>query len=134
VASARVLLVEDHSMNVELIRDLLEAEGMELLHVATAEEALVAARRERPDLVLMDVALPGMDGLQATRMLKSSPATRDLCIVILSAHAMKGDEERGEAAGCDAYLTKPIDTRTFVGTLERLLRGHRGRGPAGRRG
>jgi CheY-like chemotaxis protein len=109
-------------MNVELIRDLLSAEGREILHVTTAEEALELARTRRPDLILMDVALPGMDGLEATRILKSSEATRDLCVVILTAHAMKGDEERGEAAGCDAYLTKPIDTRTFAELIERLLR------------
>lgn len=122
MSPATILLVEDHAMNVELIRDLLSAEGREILHVTTAEEALELARTRRPDLILMDVALPGMDGLEATRILKSSEATRDLCVVILTAHAMKGDEERGEAAGCDAYLTKPIDTRTFAELIERLLR------------
>lgn len=127
LSPATILLVEDHAMNVELIRDLLSAEGREILHVTSAEEALELARRRRPDLILMDVALPGMDGLEATRILKASDATRDLCVVILTAHAMKGDEERGEAAGCDAYLTKPIDTRTFAQLIERLLRRSEGR-------
>jgi two-component system cell cycle response regulator DivK len=132
VAPARILLVEDHGLNVELIRDLLAGARWAVLHVTAAEEALLAVRNERPDLLLMDIALPGMDGLEATRILKSSPATRDLCIVILTARAMQGDEERARAAGCDAYLTKPIDTRTFAGTLERLLRPRRRPGSAER--
>ncbi len=109
----RVLLVEDHPLNVELVRDLLEAEGVAVMFSTTAEEALAVASHEQPDLVLLDVTLPGMDGLEATRRLKADPTTADICVVVLTARAMKGDREAAFAVGCDAYLTKPLDTRTF---------------------
>jgi two-component system cell cycle response regulator DivK len=118
----RVLLVEDHPLNVELVRDLLEAEGIVMLHSDTAEEALAIAGHEQPDLMLIDLALPGMDGLEATRLLKEDPATRGICIVVLTARAMKGDREAALAKGCDAYMTKPLDTRTFTRDILALLR------------
>jgi two-component system cell cycle response regulator DivK len=118
----RVLLVEDHPLNVELVRDLLEAEGIVVLHCDTAEEALAIAGHEQPHLMLIDLALPGMDGLEATRLLKEDPATRDICVVVLTARAMKGDREAALAKGCDAYMTKPLDTRTFTSEIMALLR------------
>jgi CheY-like chemotaxis protein len=122
----RVLLVEDHPLNVELVRDLLESEGITVVQTPTAEEALALAVRERPDLMLIDVALPGMDGLEATRLLKADPATRDICIVVLTARAMKSDRDAALAQGCDAFMTKPLDTRKFGSEILALLRARGG--------
>jgi CheY-like chemotaxis protein len=113
----QILVVEDNLLNLELVTDLLEAAGFAVIPARTAEEALRLAHQVSPDLVLMDLTLPGMDGLVATQLLKADPATRHLPIVALTARAMKGDEAIVLGAGCDGYLTKPIDTRTFVGTV-----------------
>lgn len=110
---ARVLVVEDNQLNFELISDLLEAEEFTVLQARTAEEGLRLARDASPDLILMDISLPGMDGLAAAKKLKADPATRHLPVVALTAHAMRGDKNAALAAGCDGYLTKPIDTRIF---------------------
>ena len=110
----RILVVEDNPLNLELVTDLLEAGGYTVCPARTADEAFRAALDLSPDLILMDVSLPGLDGLAATRVLKTDPATRHLPIIALTAHAMKGDEAIALRAGCDGYLTKPIDTRTFV--------------------
>lgn len=108
-------------MNLELATDLLEANGF-IVHAAqTAEEGLKKAEELSPDLVLMDFSLPGMDGLTATKSLKTNPRTRHLKVVGLTANAMKGDEEAALNAGCDGYLTKPIDTRTFIPIVARLI-------------
>ncbi len=132
----RVLLIEDHPLNVELVRDLLEAEGIEVLQSDTAEEALAIAGDLQPDLILIDLALPGMDGLEATRLFKEDPATWGICVVVLTARAMKGDREAALAKGCDAYMTKPLDTRTFTRDILNLLRARglpsRRQRPAGR--
>ena len=117
----RILIIEDNRLNLELATDLLEANGFIVYSAQTAEEGLRMAREILPDLVLMDFGLPGMDGLCATKDLKANPATRHLAIVGLTAHAMKGDEEIALNAGCDGYLTKPIDTRTFIKTLTRFI-------------
>jgi CheY-like chemotaxis protein len=119
-----ILIVEDNPLNVELATDLLEAHGFCIRSTQTAEEALRLAREIQPQLVLMDISLPGMDGLCATRTLKTDPATSHLTIVGLTAHAMKGDEGIGLNAGFDGYLTKPIDTRTFVSTIKDLIASH----------
>jgi two-component system, cell cycle response regulator DivK len=113
----RILIIEDNLLNLELATDLLEANGFQVAAAQSAEEGLRLAREQLPDLVLMDFALPGMDGLSATRSLKEHPATRHLTVVGLTAHAMKGDEAVARAAGCDGYLTKPINTRTFIDTI-----------------
>jgi CheY-like chemotaxis protein len=120
----KVLLVEDHPLNVELVRDLLESEGIAVVHKPSAEEALAVIGTEQPDLVLLDLALPGIDGLEATRRLKQAPATRDICVVVLTARAMKSDREAALAQGADAYLTKPLDTRTFTRQILALLSAH----------
>ncbi len=116
-----VLIIEDNQLNFELMADLLEANGCTVQQAQSAEEGLDLARASSPDLVLMDFSLPGMDGLCATRALKSDPPTRHLPVIAVTAHAMKGDEEIARSAGCDGYLTKPIDTRTFIPTLARFL-------------
>jgi two-component system cell cycle response regulator DivK len=120
--SGKILLVEDHPLNFMLVRDLLEHAGFDVLHAATGEAALEAARTERPDLILMDVRLPDMDGLEVTRLLKAAPDTSDLPIVVLTAHAMRGDIERAQAHGCDGFITKPIDAKTFVAEVTAAMR------------
>src|ERR1700694_3657707 len=117
----KILLIEDNLLNLELATDLLAANGFAVSSAQTAEEGLRMAREILPDLVLMDLGLPGMDGLCATKDLKADPATRHLTVVGLTAHAMKGDKEIALNAGCDGYLTKPIDTRTFTESLRRFI-------------
>ena len=117
----RILVVEDNLLNLELVTDLLEAAGFIVCRAPTAEEGLRAARELSPDLILMDLSLPGLDGLAATKALRADPATRHLTIIALTAHAMKGDEALALSAGCDGYLTKPIDTRTFAATVAAFI-------------
>lgn len=119
-----VLIIEDNPLNVELASDLLVAAGFTVRTINTAEEGLRIAREWLPELVLMDISLPGMDGLCAARALRADPATAHLTIVGLTAHAMKGDEGIALGAGFDAYLTKPINTRTFVATISELIAAH----------
>lgn len=117
----RVLVIEDNPLNLELIVDLLEARDFSVLQARNAEEGLRLAREAAPDLVLMDLSLPGMDGLAATQRLKADPATKPLPVIALTAHAMNGDEAAALAAGCDGYLTKPINTRTFPEQVIRFI-------------
>jgi CheY-like chemotaxis protein len=117
----RILVVEDNLLNLELVTDLLEVGGFVVAHARTAEEGIRAARELSPDLVLMDLSLPGLDGLAATRALRADPATRHLAIVALTAHAMQGDEAIALRAGCDGYLTKPIDTRSFAAKVAAFI-------------
>jgi CheY-like chemotaxis protein len=121
MTGSRILIIEDNMLNLELAADLLEANGFIVYSARTAEEGLRMARALLPDLVLMDFGLPGMDGLTATKHLKSDPATHHLTVVGLSARAMKGDEAAALKAGCDGYLTKPIDTRTFIATVKNFV-------------
>jgi CheY-like chemotaxis protein len=109
----KILIVEDNLMNRELVVTVLEAAGFIVLQSEDAEQALAVAISEHPDVILMDVGLPGIDGLAATRMLKGDPRTAHIPVVAVSAHAMKADETRALAAGCHAYLTKPIDVRSL---------------------
>lgn len=119
-AKKRVLVVEDNLFNMELVTDLLEANGYAVWQARTAEEGLQRAKL-LPDLILMDISLPGMDGLTAIRSLRANPATAHLPVIALTAHAMRGDEETALGAGCDSYLTKPINTRTFAQSLAEVL-------------
>jgi len=113
MAGEHILIIEDNPLNMELARDLLEARGYRVREASTAQEGIEAVRAEKPDLVLMDIQLPGMDGLTATRVLREDPNLADLKIVALTAHAMKGDEQKVLEAGCNGYISKPIDTRQF---------------------
>jgi two-component system cell cycle response regulator DivK len=117
----RVLIVDDNPVNLKLVRVLLTGEGYEVRTAIDAEEALATLREFPPRLILMDIQLPGMDGLTLTRRLKADPATSQTVILGLTAYAMKGDEERVLAAGCDGYVAKPIDTRTFPALVARYL-------------
>jgi two-component system cell cycle response regulator DivK len=111
---APILVVDDNPVNLKLARVLLAAAGHEVRTAGDAEEALEVLRAWRPALILMDLQLPGMDGLTLTRQLKGDPATRDIVVVALTAYAMKGDDEKAYASGCSGYITKPLDTRTFA--------------------
>ena len=117
-----ILIVDDNPANLKLIRVLLTGEGYQVYTACDSQEALDAIAKARPRLILMDLQLPGVDGLALTRQLKADPATKDICIVALTAYAMKGDEEKARAAGCEGYITKPIDTRTLPATVARYLR------------
>ncbi|BAL22394.1 response regulator [Azoarcus sp. KH32C] len=118
---ATILIVEDSQTNMELAVFLVESNGHRALQAIDAEIGLTLARTEKPDLILMDMHLPGMDGMEATGLLKRDPATRAIPVVALTALAMKGDEERILAAGCDGYISKPFRYKDFLATLERHL-------------
>src|SRR5688572_16779676 len=118
-----VLVVEDNATNMKLSTFLLESADYTVIAATNAETGLTLAREQHPDLILMDIQLPGMDGLQATALLKSDAATRDIPVIALTALAMKGDEERILAAGCDGYIAKPIAYKEFLATIaDRLPR------------
>ena len=116
-----ILIVDDNPVNLKLIRILLTGEGYDVHTAGDAEEALRVLQNLRPRIILMDIQLPGIDGLELTRRLKADPLTRDIRILGLTAYAMKGDEEKIIAAGCDGYIPKPIDTRTLPGVIESYL-------------
>ncbi len=118
----RVLVVEDNAVNLELLIALLEQEGCAVLSVPTALAGLELARAARPALIFMDVQLPGMTGYEATRLLKTDPATAAIPVMAITAHAVVGEEARAQTAGCDGYLTKPLTTAAFRAVLERLLK------------
>ena len=121
MGTPRVLVVEDNPVNMELVAALLENEHCRVLSAETADVSLRLAAAERPDLILMDIQLPGMSGHDATRRLKADPVTAGIPVVALTAHAMLGEEARAREAGFDAFLTKPIDTQAFRDTLWRFL-------------
>jgi two-component system, cell cycle response regulator DivK len=118
---AKVLVIEDNPANMTLATFLLQSAGHSVLTATDAETGLTLARAEQPDLVLMDIQLPGMDGLEATGLLKADPATRDIPVVALTALAMKGDEARIRAAGCDGYIAKPLAYKDFLATISSHL-------------
>src|SRR6266571_9288180 len=121
MSNAAILIVDDNPVNLKLTRVLLVAEGYDVRTASDAEEALEVLGTWRPRVILMDLQLPGMDGLELTRRLKADPATRDITVLGLTAYAMKGDEEKILAAGCDGYIPKPIDTRTLPAVISHYL-------------
>jgi CheY-like chemotaxis protein len=121
MADKSILIVDDNPVNSKLIRVLLTGEGYEVHTAGDAEAALRVLAGLNPDLILMDVQLPGIDGLELTRRLKADPATRGIKILGLTAYAMKGDKEKILAAGCDGYIAKPIDTRTLPKVIGHYL-------------
>ena len=118
---ARILVIEDNPANMTLAIFLLERHGHTVLSAIDAEAGLTLARERRPDLILMDIQLPGMDGLEATRQLKLDDATRAIPVIALTALAMKGDEGRIRAAGCDGYIAKPIRYQEFLAAITAKL-------------
>jgi CheY-like chemotaxis protein len=118
-----VLIVDDNPTNLKLVAYLVRAHGYDVHTAHDAPSALDSIHEVRPRLILMDLQLPGVDGLELTRRLKADPETRGIAIVAVTAYAMKGDQERAFAAGCDDYVTKPIDTRALPGLIAKYVRG-----------
>ena len=119
---ARILIIEDNPANLKLALLLLRNVGHEVLSATDAETGLTLARAAQPDLILMDIQLPGMDGLAATALLKKDPATSAIPIIALTAMAMKEDREKTKVAGCDAYIAKPLRYQELYSTIDALLR------------
>ena len=120
---ARVLVVEDNDMNMQLVEYLLEEGGYQIVKAASGEDALSIARSGEPvDLILMDIHLPGIDGLSVVREMKTDDRTKAIPILALTAHAMRGDRDRFLEAGCDGYISKPIDVKTFLTSIRTYLR------------
>ena len=125
MAKESILVVDDNELNVKLLRWLLEKNGYDVHTAGDAKTARVSVRAVRPDLVLMDIQLPDVDGLQLTREFKADPELRHIPVVAVTSYAMKGDRQKSLDAGCDGYITKPIDTRQFPIDIEKYLRGTR---------
>jgi CheY-like chemotaxis protein len=122
LTSSSILVVDDVPENLKLVRILLSKQGFEVHTATTAEDALEMARKIHPRLILADIRLPGMDGLEMTRRLKADPETTDIAIIAITALAMKGDEQKAFDAGCDAYITKPINVKTFPTLIRQHLK------------
>lgn len=124
MSARKILVVEDNDMNMQLVEFLLEEGGYDIVKAASGEEALQLTRSGAgaPDLILMDIHLPGMDGLSVVRAMKTDDRTRRIPILALTAHAMRGDKDRFLEAGCDGYISKPIDVKTFIASIEQYLR------------
>ncbi len=118
---AKILLVEDNETNRDMLLRRLQRKGYEVVIAVDGEEAIAIARSEHPELILMDISLPVMDGWEATRQLKASSETQNIPIIALTAHAMPGDREKSLEAGCDNYDTKPVDLKRLLGKMEALL-------------
>ena len=121
VSLARILIVEDNPLNLELVTVVLEMRGHEVVFATDAEQGIAMAQTVLPELILMDISLPGMDGLAATQQLRQIAGMADIPVVALTAHAMRGDQERVLAAGCQGYIAKPIDISSFVDEVENFL-------------
>jgi len=121
MASERILIVDDNAANLKLARIVLSLAGYTVETAVDAEQAQAAMSTFSPQLILMDLQLPGMDGLELTRRIKADVATRDTIVLAVTAYAMRGDKERALLAGCDGYVTKPIDTRTLADTVAGYL-------------
>jgi len=118
---SKILLVEDNEMNRDILSRRLQRRGYEIVIAVDGDQGIAIAQTELPDLILMDMSLPVIDGWEATRQLKAAPATRSIPIIALTAHAMSGDRQEALAAGCDDYDTKPIDLARLLGKIEALL-------------
>jgi len=121
MSSKTILVVEDNALNMKLVRSLLQLGKYFVLEAVDAEEGIKIAREKRPDAILMDIQLPGMDGLSATRILKSDPLLKHIIVIALTSYAMDEDYKKASEAGCDGYIAKPIDTHSFLKTLEQYL-------------
>jgi CheY-like chemotaxis protein len=117
-----ILVVEDNKLNMKLVKGLIKIGKYRMLEANDAESGIEQIREKQPDLVLMDIQLPGMDGLSATKVIKEDPDLKDIPIVALTSFAMQGDEEKALAVGCTGYITKPIDTRKFLETVSQYLK------------
>jgi len=119
--SRRILLIEDHEDNRRIVRDLLTPAGYEVVEAVTGEDGVAMADSHRPDLILMDIQLPGLDGYEATRRIKASPALRAIPIIVVTSYALSGDDVKAREAGCDAYVTKPFSPRALLAKIREFL-------------
>ena len=116
-----VLVIEDNELNMKLVRSMLQLGHYLILEAVDAEDGIQTAREKSPNLILMDIQLPGMDGLEATMLIKSDPALSHIPVVALTSYAMRGDEQKAISAGCSGYIAKPIDTRNFLDIISDYL-------------
>ena len=119
--SRRILVVEDQEDNRQILRDLLASAGYDMAEAENGQEALAAVAQHKPDLILMDIQLPIMDGYEATRRIKADPALRSIPIIAVTSYALSGDEAKGREAGCDAYVTKPYSPRQLLAKIREFL-------------
>ena len=119
--SKRILVVEDQEDNRRIVRDLLTSAGYEMIEAVNGEEGVAMAETERPDLILMDIQLPGLDGYEATRRIKADPALRQIPIIAVTSYALSGDDAKALAAGCDAYVTKPFSPRVLLAKVREYV-------------
>jgi two-component system, cell cycle response regulator DivK len=121
MAGKRILVIEDHEENRRLLRDLLTSFGYELVEAVTGEDGVIAAENERPDLILMDIQLPGIDGYETTRRIKANPALNRIPVIAVTSYALSGDDIKAFAAGCDGYVTKPFDPADLLEKIQGYL-------------
>jgi two-component system, cell cycle response regulator DivK len=119
--SKRILVVEDHEDNRQILRDLLASAGYEMIEAGNGEDGVAAAAAEQPDLILMDIQLPILDGYEATRQIKANPALNSIPIIVVTSYALSGDEEKARGAGCDAYVAKPYSPRQLLARIRDFL-------------
>ena len=119
--SKRILVVEDHEENRRILRDLLTSAGYEMIEALTGEDGVRLAESERPDLILMDIQLPGLDGYEATRRIKANPAPRQIPVIVVTSYALSGDDQKAFRAGCDAYVAKPFSPRELLAKIRQHL-------------
>jgi two-component system, cell cycle response regulator DivK len=119
--SKRILVIEDQEDNRRILRYLLNSAKYEVIEAVTGEDGVSLAEREHPDLILMDIQLPGLDGYEATRRIKGNPALRHIPIIVVTSYALSGDDVKAFAAGCDAYVTKPFSPRQLLATIRERL-------------
>ena len=119
--AARILIVEDQEDNRRILRDLLTSVGYEIVEALTGEEGVRLAEESRPDLILMDIQLPGLDGYDATRRIKANPALRAIPVIAVTSYALSGDDLKAFAAGCDAYVTKPFSPRALLAKIREFV-------------
>jgi len=119
--SKRILVIEDHEDNRRILRDLLTSAGYEPIEAVSGEEGVALAETHRPDLILMDIQLPGLDGYEATRRIKANPALRHIPVIAVTSYALSGDDVKARAAGCDAYVTKPFSPRALLAKVREFL-------------
>ena len=117
----RILVVEDQEDNRRIVRDLLTSAGYEMIEAVTGEDGVAMAETHRPDLILMDIQLPGLDGYEATRRIKANPALRHIPIIVITSYALSGDDVKAREAGCDAYVAKPFSPRALLATIREFL-------------
>ena len=119
--SRRILLIEDHEDNRRIVRDLLTPAGYEVVEAVTGEDGVSMADSHRPDLILMDIQLPGLDGYEATRQIKANPDLRSIPIIAVTSYALSGDDVKAREAGCDAYVTKPFSPRALLAKIREYV-------------